>query len=236
MENNSEVSQKGEERVPIDVKSLVEYNKSQYSHLLDEVMRVEKEAWPEEWQATRDKFESRLQVFPEGFFVAYKDGPMGGVSTSEVVNYDLEHLPQTWDEITDNGLIKKTHSPSGDALYVVSVGVSKNFQGQGIGKGLVEKQKQLAQNLNLKYLFLGARMPEYQKHHRTHPEVSAEDYVKLEESVGRKLDPELRFYESCGLKAVEVIPNYGPDEESENYGVIMLWRNPDFSPSQEKSL
>lgn len=215
------------ERLPITIQSGVEIDRSQYPSLLDELMRVERETWPEEWQATRDKFESRLEVYPEGFFAAFANGKMAGISTSEIVDYDPESLPETWDEITDNGYIRKTHNQHRNALYVVSVGVSKSFQGQGIGKSLMEAQKQLAQNLNLKYLFLGARIPKFGQYHKSHPEVTAKQYVNLEESQGRKLDPEIRFYESCGLKIVRVAPNYGPDPESENFGVIMVWKNPD---------
>jgi len=212
----------------ISIKSMAEYDPSQYSELLDEVMLVEEEAWPKEWRATRDKFASRLAIFPEGFFVAFKGGRMVGVTTSEIINYDPERLPLTWDEITDNGCIKDTHDPHGNSLYVTSVGVSKKFQGQGIGRSIIEAQKQLVQRLNLKCLFLGARLPMYHEYHRSNSKVSVEDYMKLEKSPGKKFDPEIRFYESVGLKVVEVMPNYGPDRASENYGVIMVWENPDF--------
>lgn len=210
------------------IKNLAEFDKSQRPAFLDGVMKVEEEAWPEEWRATRDKFESRLEVFPEGFFVVDKGEEMAGVSTSQIVDYDSGNLPQTWDEVTGDGYIKKTHKPDGNALYVVSVGVSQRFQGQGIGHQLVESQKSLAKKLNFKTLFLGARIPGYHEYHRDHPEATADDYAKLEREPGKKLDPELKFYESCGLKTVKVIPNYGPDSESENYGVIMSWENPDI--------
>jgi len=93
---------------------------------------------------------------------------------------------------------------------------------------LVGEQKQLTQGLNLKRLFLGARMPDYHNYHQLHPTGSAEEYVYLEKEQGKKLDSEIRFYESQGLKIIKVIPNYGPDNESEDYGVIMSWENPDF--------
>lgn len=218
----AEMSKK-ERQNNIFINSMEDVSSTQRKELLDEVMRVEREAWPEEWQATRDKFESRLAIFPDGFFVAFKGRRMVGVSTSEIVNYDPENLPKTWDEITDNGRIKETHDKFGNALYVVSVGVSQEFQGKGIGKRLTEAQKRLAQKLGLRYLFLGARVPGYQSYHKEHPEVSVEDYVRLEEDPANKLDPELRFYESCGLKMLKTMPDYGPDPESENYGVIMVW-------------
>ena len=40
------------------------------SKFLDDVMEVERSAWPPELQATKEKFASRLHVFSEGFFVA----------------------------------------------------------------------------------------------------------------------------------------------------------------------
>lgn len=228
MEDKNEISSNSESLSDMDIKPITEFDKSKYPGLLDEVIRVEQEAWPPEWRATRDKFKSRLLVFPEGFFVAFGNKKMAGVSTSEIVNYDPDHLPSTWDEITDNGYIKKTHDPRANALYVVSVGVSKNFQGQGIGRGLMEEQKNLTKKFHLRYLFLGARIPKYHEYHASHPEASAEGYVELGNDEGKRLDPELRFYESCGLKTMKVVPDYGPDPESEDYGVVMFWENPQY--------
>lgn len=231
MEGGGDITKIGKEQLSITVQSGAELDKSQYSALIDEVMRVEAEAWLEEWRATRDKFEARLEVFPEGFFLASSQGQLAGVSTSEVVNYDPKNPPKTWDEITDNGFIRGTQNLAGNALYVVSVGVSADFQGQGIGHKLVEAQKELTKRLSLERLVLGARIPGYHSYHQTHPTVSAQNYVTLEETprAGKKLDPEIRFYESCGLEVVKVMPNYGPDVQSENFGVIMVWRNSDFS-------
>ena len=60
MEGVEDISQNSKEQLPADIKSATEYDKSQQSAMLDEVMRVEAEAWPAEWQATRDKFEARV--------------------------------------------------------------------------------------------------------------------------------------------------------------------------------
>lgn len=55
---------------------------------LDAIVSLENEIWPEGTRATRDKFESRLRIFPQGFFLVYKNGEIIGVSTSEIINYD----------------------------------------------------------------------------------------------------------------------------------------------------
>lgn len=228
MEGMEQTLEDKEKPKAMQIKAAVEFDKLQYSKLLDEVMRVEREAWPAEWQATRDKFEARLEVFPEGFFLASINGKLVGVSTSEIVQFNPQQPPETWDEITDNGYIRKTHNSQGNALYVVSLGVSKDFQGQGIGRQLMNEQKELTKKLKLKFLFLGARIPKFAQFHKAHPQVTAEEYVNKEESPGRKLDPEIRFYESCGLKIVKVMPAYGPDPASEDFGIIMVWENSDF--------
>lgn len=192
---------------------------------LEQVMEVERSAWPPELQASKSKFESRFNIFPEGFFVVRLDGKIKGVTTSQITAYD-ESSTHTWDEITDNGMIEKTHNPQRNALYVVSVGVGVEAQGRGVGGKLVQSQLGLARKLGLKYLFLGARAPGYDAYCREHGEISIEKYLKLKKENGDTLDPEIRFYEKQGLKSAKVIPNFEPDPQSRDFGVVMVWENP----------
>lgn len=192
---------------------------------LDEVMDVERSAWPPELQATKEKFASRLHVFPEGFFVAKVDGKISGVTTSQITTYDPS-VTKTWDEITDNGMIAKTHSPEGNALYVVSVGVAKEAQGNHVGGQIVEKQKELALGLGLKYLYLGARIPGYDKYCKEHGELTIEKYLETKDSDGEAVDPEIRFYNRRGLQVKKIISEFEADNDSRNYGAVMVWENP----------
>lgn len=192
---------------------------------LNDVVEVEKNSWPPELQAPREKFESRLNLFPEGFFVVKIDGKIKGVSTSQVTTYDSSST-RTWDEITDNGTIKQTHNPSGDSLYVVSVGVGAESQGKGIGGMLVKSQIDLVKKLGLKRLFLGARAPGYDAYCKKNGEISMEEYLELKNDKGEAVDPEVRFYERQGLQPAKIIPNFEPDLQSRDYGVVMVWENP----------
>lgn len=202
--------------------SISDGNKEQF---LNEVVEVEKNSWPPELQAPREKFASRLNLFPEGFFVVRIDEKIKGVSTSQITTYDSSSL-KTWDEITDNGTIKQTHIPSGDSLYVVSVGVGAESQGKGVGGMLVESQIDLAKKLGLKRLFLGARAPGYDAYCKDNGEISMEEYLELKNDKGEPVDPEVRFYERQGLYPVKIIPNFEPDLQSRDYGVVMVWENP----------
>lgn len=199
-----------------------------YEELLAGVMHVETTAWPPELQATVDKFISRMAVFPEGFMVAEKDGKIRGFTTSQIANYDPS-VRKTWDEFTDNGTLVKSHKPSGDSLYVASVAVAGEAQGEGVGTKLIEAQKDLTRRFGLKRLFLGARIPGYDEYCKKNGDISVEEYLKLKDGKGLPLDPEIRFYGRYGLKPAKIIPEFEPDGPSRNYGVVLIWENPQKS-------
>ncbi len=215
----------------ISIVSAADIPADQKEEFLDQVVEVEQKAWPPELQAPREKFETRFNLFPEGFFVAIRDGKIVGVTTSQITTYNAG-VHKTWDEITDNGRIEGTHDRNGEGLYVVSVGVSSDAQGGGVGGKLVAAQKELTKKLGKKYLFLGARMPGYDDYCETHGELPAQEYLRLGGGKPGKeetYDPEIRFYQRQGLDPVNVVPNFEPDAESRNFGVVMMWKNPQSS-------
>lgn len=203
---------------------------------LKEIGRVEKATWPKDWQAPIEKFKARIARFPRGAIGIFENGKLAGVSTSMRINFNPETVDgyhKTWDEITGNGYIT-THEPDGNTLYVVSVGVESRAQGKGYGQRLVAKQLELAKTLECKYLMLGARLPKFREYLETQnikPETlqqtelvkKAQAYLDLRRNDSQRQEPEIRFYERCGLRVLKLTdPNFGPDPESCNFGVIML--------------
>ncbi len=177
--------------------------------LLDDLERYEERTWPEGTRASRENFAARLRTFSEGFLIEKTGGEIAGVCTAEIINYDPDKPPLSWEEVTDNGSIN-THDPSGNALYIVSIGVDPKYQGKGVGSSLLNRQKELARSLGLQYVVLGSRVPFYHQH----KEVPVEDYVET--------DPEIRFYRKNSFEMVKIVPNYMEyDKESLNYGVVM---------------
>ena len=186
---------------------------------LDDVITLENKVWPPGTRSPREKFESRLRIFPEGFFLAYKEGSLIGVSTSQIIKYDGSTI-DSWEKITDFGWIR-THNPMGNALYVVSLGAISRSGG---GSALINAQKKLATELGLDLLVLGSRIPGYDSYCKKQEEIPIERYVELQRENGELLDPELRFYTRNGLSLKEIKSNYMEDDkESRNYGAIMLW-------------
>jgi len=224
MESNS--IRKTEMHKKSNVTSMDEYVKSHtLQQFWDEIIHVENSVWPVGFQSSVDVFKSRMNVFPQGFMIAEKEGTVKGFTTSQILNYDPE-IKKTWYEITDHGNLVKTHIPSGDSLYVVSISVAPEFQGQGIGTQLIEAQKDLVRRLGLKRLFLGARIPGYDEYCKKNGEISAEKYVALKDKGEIFIDPEVRFYNRYGLQPKTIIPNYEPDVPSRDYGIVMVWENP----------
>ncbi|MCX6809968.1 MAG: hypothetical protein NTZ65_04475 [Candidatus Berkelbacteria bacterium] len=205
---------------------------------LEGVMRTEEEAWPEEVRAPREKFESRMKVFPEGFFLGYEFGIIAGVSTSEISNFEPTDDVESWEKITNNGFISPVHSEDGtitgghnkdgNSLYVVSLGVRAQYKGNRIGVALIEAQKELVKQKNLKYLFLGSRVPGFKKAKDDNPSLTIEQFVNQKDG-DNLADPDIRFYTGRGLKIARIKENYMEDDpESGNYGVIMYWENDEY--------
>jgi len=188
---------------------------------INKVVELENKIWPEGTRASRNKFESRYKIFPQGFFMASKNNQIIGASTSEIINYDINHPPISWEHVTDNGFIEKSHNPNGNALYVVSIGAISR---SGAGSALLGTQKKLKQKLNLQFLILGARIPGYDSYCNKNGEISINDYVNLKRGNGELLDSELRFYTRNGLKLSKIIPNYMEDDkESRNFGALFCY-------------
>ncbi len=188
------------------------------------IIGLENKIWPPGTQASKKKFEKRLSIFQQGFFLAFRNNELIGVSTSQIIHYSTESMPKNWEIATDNGFIEKTHNPKGNALYIVSLGaVSRS----GAGSALLSRQKELVKSVGLQYLVLGARIPGYDEYCRNIREIPVEQYTSIKRQDGQLYDDELRFYVRNGLKIEKIVQNFMEDDsESRNYGIIMTWENP----------
>lgn len=206
----------------IEVSNFDEASNKIGENLFSEIMRVEREAWPKEIRASLKSLQSRAETFAQGFLLGFVDNKLWGVSTAEIIDFDPANPCTSWEKITDNGLIKKTHKPRGNALYVISVGVSRQATRRGIGSALLAEQKNVGQRFSLRWLVLGSRVPGFACWHQQHQDSSLKDYLKQTNKNGESLDPLIRFYGRAGLKIIKLVPNYMEDDpESENFGVIM---------------
>ncbi len=183
---------------------------------LPQLVDLDHKVWPF-FPATPEMILSRIKTFRPGQFLAECNGRVVGAVYTQRINYDEWAKKKfTWMEITDNGTIKNTHRPDGDTLYGVGLAVKREFQGRGVSLRLIIAAGQLAIRLNVKQILLGSRVPSYHRH----SEIPINEYLE------NPRDPELRFYLRYGVEFIKVLPDYMPDPESLNFGVLIGRRNP----------
>jgi len=205
---------------------------------IEAILLVEKKAWPENLRASREMYESRLEIFPQGILVAETEGKIGGVVVSQIMHFNSIPDISSWSEATDYGYIKNSHDPKGNSFYGVNLSVSPQTQSR-VAVALLEAVGKLAIRYNFRQIVLGGRIPSfarYLKHHYHKNGISAisnkkrdkiaEDYIQATNRRGNPLDPQITFYQKVGMKIIKLLPNYFKDPESLNYGVLVLWSNP----------
>ncbi len=195
---------------------------------LEGVMRAEQH-WPREQRGSIEKFQSRLNRFPQGFFVTEAAGEIVAVSTSTLVNYCPDDLSkfQSWEICTNDGFLFPIQDIRDyNALFIVSEGIVKSFRRKGIREAMSRAQIGLANRLGMEYTIIGAMLPGYDAFCRKHGETEVSKYAVLKKN-GRFIDPTLRKLHTLGFElpdASHLIKDYYPSPESRNYGPLLVHR------------
>ncbi len=118
-----------------------------------ELVEVEKQTWSDLGTEVygAGQFQSWLEVNPVCFLVAENKGKLVGYVYGQMMNFSVDDIPKfvSSDEVTDHGYTRKTHNPSGDSLYGMSV---VSIQ-PGAGKVLIQAFYQLVIDLRKKCSF-----------------------------------------------------------------------------------
>lgn len=102
---------------------------------LEQLLDIENEGFSKEEAATKEAFMERIQLIPDTFIVAKKDGEILGY-----INGPIIHQPY----ITDNLFEEiQENSKKGGYQSVLGLAVSSKARNQGIAKILVEKMEAL---------------------------------------------------------------------------------------------
>ena len=107
---------------------------------------------------TQSEIRGQLNNYPEGCFVALLDDKLIGYCATMRISGDKALRPHGWDEITGNGYGSR-HDPKGDWLYGYELCVDPKTRGTRIGRRLYEERRALAEQLELKGIVFGGRMP-----------------------------------------------------------------------------
>jgi len=193
---------------------------------IDELVKLSKICFPhmDPWQP--EQLESHIDIFPEGQFCVEYDGKIIGAASSLIIDFNEYDDKHTYDEITDDGYITN-HDPEGNSLYGIAIMVHPDYRRLKIGTRLYDARKKLVQQMNLKSILIGGRIPFYHKYAQ---KMSPREYV--EQVIQHKIyDPVLTFQLLNGFTLKRVNPNYLDDDEaSMRNAVLMEWNNVDYLP------
>ena len=191
---------------------------SDYDALRDISGRVYKDVdgpWPEQ------TMQRLIDTFPEGQVCIEDNGKAVAVAFSLIIDFSLFGENHTYSQVTGNGTYS-THDPEGDYLYGIEVIVDPNYQGMRLGRRLYDTRKELAENLNLKGILIGGRIPGYYKYAN---EMSPQQYIIAVKN-NEIHDRVLTFQMSNDFHVRNLLDNYWPkDHHSHGNAVLLEWIN-----------
>lgn len=203
----------------IDTIELRQLNIGDYEELKKSMI----EAYPK-WPGAYWKephFQKLLKIFPEGQLAVLVNDVVVGCALSIIVKYELFGDDHTYQEITGNYTFN-THSPKGNTMYGLDVFIRPDYRGLRIGRRLYDARKELCENMNLKMIIFGGRIPNYHIHAATLSPKEFIQKVKFKEL----FDPTLTFQLSNDFHVKKVLKGYMPgDKESKEYAVLLQWDN-----------
>lgn len=170
---------------------------------------------------SRTAFESQVARFPEGQICIEDSGRVVGAAIGVIVDYDKYTDKHSYAEITANGTLSN-HDPNGDTLYGVDMFVHPEYRGLRLGRRLYDARKELVENLNLRRMVVGGRIPGYEEYKT---ELTPKQYIARVKN-REAHDPILSFQLANDFHIRRVVKAYAPqDKESGAYAVLLEWIN-----------
>lgn len=213
-----------EEIGTVELRHLVE---DDYENLKD-TMILSYANWPNSyWDEAH--IHKLLRSFPQGQLAVVIDGEIVGCALSIIVKYDVFGNNHTYRQIT-GGFTFDTHSPAGDVLYGIDVFIKPEYRGLRLGQRLYDARKDLVEQMNLRAIIFGGRIPNFHKH----PDITPREYI---DKVKRKEvhDPILNFQLANDFHIIRVVKNYlEGDKESRGYAVLLGWDNIYYEKTSRK--
>ena len=181
------------------------------------------------WRAHQIK--KLIDEFPEGQVIIKVNNQIAGCALSIMVDYNQFDDHHTYKDITGNYTFS-THKKNGDVLYGIDVFIKPEFRGLRLGRRLYDYRKELCENLNLRGMAFGGRIPNYHKHADS---LTPKQYIEKVRSKEIE-DPVLNFQMANDFHPTRILKNYlEGDESSQDYAVLLKWENIYYEKPDKKA-
>ncbi len=171
--------------------------------------------------------EKLIRKFPEGQICVTVNGKVVGCALTLIVNFNRFGDNHSYRQVTGNYTFD-THDPQGDVLYGIEMFIHPESRGLRLARRLYDARKALCENLNLRAIVAGGRIPGYGKHADA---MTPREYIDKVKS--RQLyDSTLSFQLANDFQIKKVIRDYLPeDRESRGYATLLVWYNVYYEPN-----
>jgi predicted amidohydrolase/ribosomal protein S18 acetylase RimI-like enzyme len=169
---------------------------------------------------TQEQFETLVTRFPQGQLCVEDKGRVAAAALTLTVRSSQLEEDHSYQDVVGDRF--RAHDPAGDYLYGIDLFVHPDYRSMRLGRRLYDARKELCEELNLKGILVGGRIPGYAAHA---DEISPKQYI---ERVKRKeiTDPVLTFQLANDFHPKKALRNYIPeDSQSRSYAVLLEWNN-----------
>lgn len=169
---------------------------------------VETASWAPWLSASSEVIKNRIINFPDGQLLAEEGGKIAGYLTLNKITLDFSGQWPDWFGVVGSSEYYENFDPTGNSLFLVSMGVAPEFRGSGVTSKLIGRAKELASvnNLRLASCFRPSGYGLYK--FESKEIIPMSEYVKLKDGLGQFLDPWLRSLSKNGAKFVGVRDGY----------------------------
>lgn len=166
---------------------------------------------------TEESISQLLDIFPEGQLCIEMNGTVVAGALSLIIDYDKYGDEHTYKDVTGDYSFL-THDNNGDVLYGIDVFVHPDYRGLRLARRLYDARKELCENLNLRAIIAGGRIPGYGKYSQ---ELSPKEYIE-KVRVNELYDPILSFQLVNSFHVRRILNNYlEGDVQSKEYATLI---------------
>jgi predicted amidohydrolase len=178
-----------------------------------------------------DHIKRLIDIFPAGQVIVKINGELAGCALSIIIDSEQFDIDHTYQEITGKYTFD-THTGKGDTLYGIDVFIKKGFRGLRLGRRLYDYRKELCEELNLKSIVFGGRIPNYGNYA---DKMTPKEYIK-KVRLKEINDPVLNFQLSNDFHVRKILKNYlQGDTKSQEYAAFLQWDNIYYARPHKKA-